>query len=107
MLSGSSRLGGLPAVSDASMKRRDSSPADEDIRPEYDFSALGRPVRGKYARRFAAGTNVVVLEPEVAKAFPDSAAVNDALRVVIRASRALKKPARRAAASSKGRPTSR
>ena len=82
------------------MKNRNS---DVDIRPEYDLAALGRPARGKYARRFSAGTNVVVLEPEVAKAFPDSAAVNDALRVVMRASRALKKPARRASASSKGR----
>ena len=49
------------------------------MRAEYDFS---RGVRGKYARRFAQGTNVVLLDPDVAAAFPDSAAVNRALRKV-------------------------
>jgi hypothetical protein len=48
-----------------------------DIRPEYDFS---RGVRGKYAQRFQEGSNVVVLDPDVAARFPDSMAVNDALR---------------------------
>ncbi len=47
------------------------------MRDEYDFS---RGVRGKYAERFAAGTNLVRLEPDVAKAFPTSEAVNRALR---------------------------
>ncbi len=50
---------------------------DEDLLPEYDFS---KGVRGKYASRFAAGTNVVVLDPELAKHFPTAQAVNDALR---------------------------
>ena len=49
------------------------------MRAEYDFSG---GVRGKYARRFAQGTNLVVLDPDVAAAFPDSAAVNRALRKV-------------------------
>jgi len=44
---------------------------------EYDFS---RGVRGKYARRYAQGTNVVVLEPDVAKVFPNAEAVNSSLR---------------------------
>ncbi len=48
-----------------------------EIRPEYDFSA---GVRGKYAARYAAGSNVVVLDPDVAAKFPTSEAVNDALR---------------------------
>jgi len=47
------------------------------MRAEYDFSGA---VRGKYAKRFAAGSNVVVLEPDVAEAFPTSKAVNAALR---------------------------
>lgn len=51
---------------------------------EYDFS---KGVRGKYARRYAEGSNVVVLTPEVAAAFPNSAAVNEALRVLIAISR--------------------
>lgn len=54
------------------------------IRKEYDFSG---GVRGKYAARYAQGTNVVVLDPDVAKAFPDSASVNQALRVLARAAR--------------------
>ena len=64
-------------------------PADDDtMRDEYDFSG---GVRGKYAKRFANGSNVVVLDPDVAAAFKDSVAVNDALRAVIRA----RKPGRK------------
>ena len=47
---------------------------------EYDFS---QAVIGKYAKQYAEGTNIVVLDPDVAKAFPDSAAVNEALRQII------------------------
>jgi len=48
---------------------------------EYDFS---NGERGKYARRYLEGTNVVILEPDVAKAFPNSKAVNVSLRKIIR-----------------------
>jgi hypothetical protein len=58
-------------------KRSSSKPRRESTRPEYDFKG---GIRGKYAERYLKGTNVVLLEPEVAAAFPDSAAVNDALR---------------------------
>jgi hypothetical protein len=51
------------------------------MRDEYDFS---KGVRGKYAKRYAEGTNVVLLEPDVAKEFPDAAAVNEALRQILR-----------------------
>lgn len=51
--------------------------------PDYDFSS---GVRGQYAARFAAGTNVVVLSPDVAEVFPDSEAVNEALRTLVRVS---------------------
>lgn len=47
---------------------------------EYDFS---KGIVGKYAKQYADGTNIVVLEPDVAKVFPDSAAVNQALRQLI------------------------
>jgi hypothetical protein len=47
---------------------------------EYDFS---QAVIGKYAKQFAEGTNIVILDPDVAKVFPDSAAVNQALRQII------------------------
>ncbi len=50
------------------------------MQPEYDFSSAAR---GKYARRYAQGTNVVVLEPDVAKAFPNTEAVNSSLRALV------------------------
>ena len=67
------------------MKTRLKANKTDDLRPEYDFaSLLKKGVRGKYAKRFAQGTNLVLLAPDVAPAFPDEAAVNDALRLVIR-----------------------
>ena len=48
---------------------------------EYDFS---KGIRGKYAKRYAEGTNVVVLSPDVAKVFPTSESVNEALRTLVR-----------------------
>ena len=59
-------------------KRSDSG---DDLRPEYDFS---QGVRGKYAQRFREGTNIVVLDPDVAAEFKDSQAVNDALRTLLK-----------------------
>lgn len=60
-----------------------------EMRPEYDFSSA---VRGKYHKRLAKeGSNVVVLEPDIAKAFPDSASVNEALRVVLKAGQAARR----------------
>ena len=64
------------------MKRKSASPRKEQV-PDYDFS---NGVRGKYAARYAAGTNVVVLSPDVADIFPDSEAVNEALRTLVRIS---------------------
>ena len=52
---------------------------DQELRDEYDFRG---GVRGKYAARYAEGSNVVVLEPDVAQAFPDADSVNKALRVL-------------------------
>ena len=69
------------------MKRRNASKADE-MRSEYDFSPqLGR-VQGKYYRRAMAGTNLVLIEPEVAEVFPTGKAVNAALRSLISRPRA-------------------
>jgi hypothetical protein len=61
------------------MKRR-SRKAGDELRPEYRRSDFGKLVRGKYAARAAMETNVVVLEPELAEAFPNAKAVNEALR---------------------------
>ena len=52
---------------------------DADMLDEYDFSG---GVRGKYASQYAEGTNIVLLDPDVAKVFPDSASVNQALRAL-------------------------
>ncbi len=62
-------------------KRRDKA---DDLRPEYDLHELLKgAVRGKYAKRYHAGTNLVLLEPDVRKAFPNERTVNEALRLVI------------------------
>jgi hypothetical protein len=59
----------------------------DELLPEYDAELIRAGVRGKYADRYAAGTNVVVLEPDVAAAFPDAAAVNSALRALLEIAR--------------------
>lgn len=55
----------------------------DDLRKEYRREDLGRGVRGKYYREYIKGTNLVLLRPEVAKAFPTADAVNDALQSLI------------------------
>jgi hypothetical protein len=64
------------------MRKVSASKGNDQLRPEYDLSQLGGGVRGIYFRRASAGTNIVVIEPDLAKVFPDSAAVNRALRVL-------------------------
>ena len=53
---------------------------DPDMLDEYDFSG---GVRGKYAKKYAEGTNVVVLDPDVAEYFPDHESVNESLRSLV------------------------
>jgi hypothetical protein len=60
--------------------KRESRKAGDELRPEYRRSDFGKLVRGKYAARAARETNVVVLEHELAEAFPNAKAVNEALR---------------------------
>ena len=62
----------------------------DDMRPEYDFASMKGGVRGKYARRAREGTNIVVIEPEVADAFPTEQAVNEALKGVLNTARAVR-----------------
>ena len=66
------------------MKKVESAEEDE-LRPEYDFSQMKGGVRGKYVERYREGTNLVLLDPDIAAAFPDAKAVNDALRSVLQA----------------------
>ena len=65
------------------MKKAKKSELNDWGRPEYKRADLGELVRGKYAKRIRESTNVVVLEPQVAKAFPNDEAVNNALRRLI------------------------
>ncbi len=66
------------------MKKKTTDQNDE-LRPEYDLKSLfKRGVRGKYVDQYRKGTNLVLLEPDVAKAFPDEKKVNDALRLVMK-----------------------
>jgi hypothetical protein len=53
------------------------------MRAEYDFASMKGGVRGKYAARYRAGTNLVLLEPDLARAFRTDASVNEALRAVL------------------------
>ena len=63
--------------------RKTSSGSVDEMRPEYRREDLGKIVRGKYVKRLAKGSNLVLLEPEVAQAFPSSQAVNEALRQLL------------------------
>jgi len=56
---------------------------DDEMRPEYDLTKLKGKARGKYAERYQQGTNVVLLEPDVAAFFHNSEEVNEALRKLI------------------------
>ena len=62
------------------MKKVEAKMEEDELRPEYDLSQLKGRVRGKYVERYREGTNLVLLEPDVAAVFPDAKAVNEALR---------------------------
>ena len=65
-------------------------PEDDDLRPEYDFASMKGGIRGKYVARLRKGSNLVLLEPEIAAAFPSAEAVNEALRGVLNTTRAVR-----------------
>jgi hypothetical protein len=66
------------------MKKEVNSEMDDELRPEYDFSQLAGGVRGKYVERYRAGTNLILLDADVAQSFPNEAAVNEALRLLMK-----------------------
>jgi hypothetical protein len=70
-----------------SMKKADLTPEGE-MRPEYRREDLGKGVRGKYYKEYTKGTNLVLLSPDVAAAFPTADAVNEALRSLIKVAQA-------------------
>lgn len=65
------------------MKEEDENEMEDELRSEYDFAQMQGSVRGKYVERYRMGTNLVLLDPDVAEAFPNDIAVNEALRLLI------------------------
>ena len=76
------------------MKNKGSNRERDKLRPEYDFSKMSGGVRGKYVERYRQGTNLVLLERDVARAFPDNRAVNETLRAVMKAAARLPRKSR-------------
>jgi hypothetical protein len=70
------------------MKKASTRKRNNDLRPEYDLTRLGPGVRGKYYGQAIAGTNLVLVEPELAQVFHDSESVNRALRLLLKTAEA-------------------
>jgi hypothetical protein len=71
----------MKKASKSSRTRKTPRLSNDEILPEYDFS---KGVRNKYAARYAEGTNLVLLEPDLAEHFPDSESVSRALRAYLK-----------------------
>lgn len=87
------------------MWKASTSAMKDDLRPEYDLTKLKGGVRGKYYEQARAGTNLVLVDPDLAKVFPDADSVNRALRALLDAASATRgssKRTRRGSASLKG-----
>jgi len=82
------------------MKKESTKKRNDDLRPEYDLSKLQGGVRGKYCRQATAGTNLVLIAPELAEVFPDAESVNRALRLLADTAAAAARPVRRRAGKS-------
>ena len=65
------------------MNKKIEDELEDELQPEYDFSRMAGGVRGKYVERYQAGTNLILLDPDVARAFPTEADVNNALRLLM------------------------
>ena len=65
------------------MNKEVENEMEDELRPEYDFTQMKGGVRGKYVERYRKGTNLVLLDPDVAQAFPNDEAVNEALRLLM------------------------
>ena len=76
----------------------------DELRPEYQRSELGKGVRGKYYKSYQEGTNLVLLSPDVAEVFPDEAAVNEALRSLIKVANQSASLSKRSSGRGKKRP---
>ncbi len=85
------------------MKRATTTPPDDELRPEYDLSKFQCGVRGKYYQQALAGSNLVLIEPDLAEVFPDTQSVNRALRLLADTAEAAAGPTRRARRAPKKR----
>jgi hypothetical protein len=72
--------------------KRDNRKSASKMRPEYDFASMKGGVRGKYVTPYRAGTNLVLLDHELAEAFPTDAGVNQALRAVLKTAEVVRLP---------------
>jgi hypothetical protein len=86
------------------MKKAPTSKKADELRPEYDLSKLKGGVRGKYYEQSRAGTNLVLIEPDLEDVFPDTDSVNRALRLLVDTADAAAGPTRRARRASNKRP---
>ena len=73
------------------MKKNNPRKREDDVRDEYDPALIRKGVRGKYAAAYRSGTNLVLLAPDVATAFPTTDAVNDALRLLMKVAGSMRK----------------
>jgi len=73
------------------MKKNIDHRSNGGMRPEYDFALMKSGVRGKHYEQYRKGTNVVLIEPDVAAAFPTEDAVNEALRGILGTARAVRR----------------
>jgi hypothetical protein len=85
------------------MKKASAKKPNEELRPEYDLSRLKGGVRGKYYRQAIAGTNLMLIEPELNQVFGDSQSVNRALRLLVDTAQVAARAGRRQPGASKER----
>jgi hypothetical protein len=72
-----------PATNRGFTNMENNRELEDELLPEYDFSKMKGGIRGKYVDRYQAGTNIVLLDPDIAQAFPTSDSVNEALRLLM------------------------
>ena len=72
------------------MKKEIETELEDDLQTEYDFAQMSGGIQGKYAKRYHSGTNLVLLEPDIAKAFPTEESVNEALRLLMQVTQRLR-----------------
>ncbi|MBD2203936.1 hypothetical protein H6G33_14665 [Calothrix sp. FACHB-1219] len=65
------------------MKKEVENEMEDELSPEYDFTQMTGGIKGKYVERYRTATNLVLLDPDVAQAFPNDEAVNEALRLLM------------------------